>query len=56
MTKGLVYLSILVFGTIGSYLPSLFGQGGMFSVWGIIGGVIGSIFGIWAAVKLGDYI
>ncbi len=56
MSKGLIYFSIFIFGTIGSYLPSLFGQGGMFSMWGIIGGTIGSIFGIWAAIKLKDYI
>ena len=54
MTKGLVYLLIFVGGAIGSYIPALFGQD-MFSLASIIGGAIGSIAGIWAAVKLNNY-
>jgi Na+/glutamate symporter len=54
MTKGLVYLLIFLGGAIGSYIPALFGQD-MFSPASIIGGIIGSIVGIWAAVKLNSY-
>jgi hypothetical protein len=54
MTKGLVYLLIFIGGAIGSYIPALFGQS-MFSAASLIGGAIGSIVGIWAAVKLNDY-
>jgi len=53
--KSLVYLSVLVFSTIGSLIPEIFHQG-MFSMAGIIGGVVGTIFGIWVAIKLNDYI
>jgi hypothetical protein len=55
MTKGLVYLLVFVGGIIGSYVPVLFGQDA-FSAISIIGGVIGSLAGIWAAVKLQNYI
>jgi hypothetical protein len=54
MTKGLVYLLIFLGGAIGSYIPVLFGQD-MFSLASIIGGILGSFAGIWAAVKLNDY-
>ena len=54
MTKGLVYLLIFIGGAIGSYVPVLFGQSA-FSFISIIGGLVGSIAGVWAAVKLNDY-
>jgi hypothetical protein len=55
MSKGLVYLLIFVGGVIGSYVPVIFGQSA-FSAVSIIGGVIGSLAGIWAAFKLYDYL
>jgi phage tail tape-measure protein len=53
--KGLIYLGIGVGGAIGSYVPALFGQD-MFSVASIIGGLVGSIAGLWAGYKLGTNI
>ena len=46
-------LGSVVFGAIGSYVPVLFG-GDIDSMigWSILGGLIGGIFGIWAAVKV----
>lgn len=53
--KMLIYGSVLVFSTIGGYIPSLW-HAGFFSISGILGGIIGTIFGIWAAVKFNNYI
>jgi phage tail tape-measure protein len=53
--KGLIYLGIGVGGAIGSYVPALFGQD-MISVASIIGGLVGSIAGLWAGYKLGTNI
>jgi hypothetical protein len=53
--KGLIYLSVLVFSTIGGAIPELFHQG-FFSLASIIGGIIGTIFGIWIAIKFKDYV
>jgi hypothetical protein len=51
MNKGLIYLGVFVGGTIGSYIPVLFHQD-YFSPLSIICGGIGSLIGIWAAVKM----
>jgi uncharacterized membrane protein YsdA (DUF1294 family) len=51
MNKGILYLSITVFGAIGAYLPViLFHQDGL-SAASMLGGVVGGIFGIWVAYK-----
>jgi len=52
--KALIYASVLIFSTIGSYVPTLW-HAGFFSWASIIGGIIGTIFGIWVAVKLNNY-
>jgi uncharacterized membrane protein YeaQ/YmgE (transglycosylase-associated protein family) len=51
--KGLIYLGIFVGGTIGSYIPVLFGQD-MFSFASILGSAIGSFIGLWAGYKIGE--
>ena len=56
MSKGLIYLMITIFGTVGSYIPTLFGDTSFFSPWSILGGVIGSCFGVWVAIKANEYI
>lgn len=55
VNKTLLYGSVAVFGTIGGYVPSLW-HAGPFSASGILGGIVGTIFGIWAAFKINDYI
>jgi len=55
MNKGLMWISITVGGLIGSYIPVLFGSGSL-SGWSILGGGVGGLAGIWAAVKLNGYI
>ncbi len=37
---------------IGSYIPLLLGDNDIFSVWSILGGLIGGIAGIWLGVKV----
>jgi len=53
--KMLIYGSVFIFSAIGSYIPSLW-HAGPFSASGIIGGVIGTIFGLWAAIKASRYV
>lgn len=51
--KGLVYGSVFLFSTIGAYVPALW-HAGIFSIWGIIGGIVGTAVGIWVAVKINN--
>ena len=53
--KALIYMSVLVFSTIGGYIPELWHQG-FFSFESILGGIIGTAFGIWVAIKLSYYV
>ena len=55
MGKGLLYGSVLIFSLIGSYIPALW-HAGVFSLWGIIGGIVGTIVGIWVAFKVNNYV
>ena len=50
--KQVILLCAAVFGTIGSYVPMLFGDNSLLGGWSILGGMIGGFFGIWAGVKL----
>lgn len=52
--KGLIYGSVLVFSTIGGYIPTLW-HASFFSISSIIGGIIGTAVGIWVAVKASNY-
>jgi hypothetical protein len=53
--KWLIYGSVLVFSTIGAYIPSIW-HAGMFSIWGIVSTIVGTAIGIWAAIKINDYV
>jgi hypothetical protein len=55
MNKMLMYGSIAVFSTLGGLIPALW-HAGFFSLWGIIGGLVGGIFGVWVAVKINNYV
>jgi len=52
--KALIYGSVFVFSTIGSLIPAIWHQG-MFSLASIIGAIIGTIVGVWVAIKLNNY-
>jgi ABC-type lipoprotein release transport system permease subunit len=55
MSKGLLYGSVLIFSTIGSYIQVLW-HAGFFSLSSIMGGIIGTVVGIWAALKINNYV
>jgi len=55
MSKGLLYGSVLIFSTIGSYIPVLW-HASFFSMSSIVGGIIGTVVGIWAALKINNYV
>ena len=50
MMKQLILLFATVFGIAGGYIPTLFGDNDIFSLWSILGGMVGGIFGIWLGV------
>ena len=51
MNKGMVYLLISIGGGIGGYIPVLFGAGA-FSIWSILGSLVGSIVAIYVCYKV----
>lgn len=48
--KQFILLFAIVFSIAGAYVPALFGDTDIFSVWSILGGFAGGIFGIWFGV------
>jgi hypothetical protein len=52
--KFAIYSGAFLGGIIGAYLPGLW-HAGEFSFWGIIGGFIGTLAGVWGGYKLGKY-
>ena len=51
MNKTIIMFFVLVFGLLGGYLPTLFGED-LFSLWGILGSTLGGFFGIWVGVVI----
>jgi len=51
MNKGTLFISIFICSSIGSWIPSLWGAG-YFSVWGVAGGFLGAIIGVFVAAKI----
>jgi len=47
--KTLIFFS-LIFGAIGAYIPTLFGDTELLDGWSILGGLVGGLFGIWLGV------
>ena len=45
----MIMLGAVVFGTVGSVVPMMFGDIDEMIIWSILGGIIGGLFGIWAA-------
>ena len=52
MNKNIIMLFMVIFSAGGSFLPMLVDGGDIFSLWGILGGFIGGIFGIWVGVVI----
>jgi hypothetical protein len=52
-TKALIWISITIFSTIGSWLGELIG-GGWLGAWSLILGTVGCGVGIWVGWKIGN--
>jgi hypothetical protein len=50
VNKGVILFFAIIGELVGSFSPMLFGNNDIFSVWGILGGLVGGIFGIWVGV------
>jgi len=50
MNKHIIMFFAISFELVGNYVPTLFGNNDWFSIWSILGGVVGGIFGIWLGV------
>lgn len=50
MNKKVLLLFAAIFGTLGAYLPTLFGDTDLLSGWSILGGLVGGLLGIWLGV------
>jgi hypothetical protein len=50
MNKSIILLFAAAFEIAGSCAPMLFGNDDIFSAWGILGGLVGGLFGIWVGV------
>lgn len=49
----LISFSVIVFSTLGSFVPYLWGDMNLFDGWSLLFGAVGGFFGIWAGFKLG---
>jgi hypothetical protein len=52
----LILISITLFGTLGGWLGSVLDHGNWLGAWGILIGTAGSLFGVWAGYKAGQYL
>lgn len=52
MNKSIIMFCAVVFSTVGSFLPMLFGNDDIFSLWSIGSGVILGLFGVWVGVQI----
>ncbi len=50
MNKSVIMFFAVAGELAGSFAPMLFGNNDIFGVWGILGGLIGGITGIWVGV------
>jgi hypothetical protein len=50
MNKSVILFFAVVGELAGSFVPMLFGNNDIFSAWGILGGLVGGLFGIWVGV------
>jgi len=52
MSRFVIYFSITIFGTLGSYIPVWFMHATFFDLSSILLGGLGSIFGLWIGFKM----
>lgn len=51
----MILVGIAVFGLIGAWLGGLLDHGNGLGIWSLILSTIGSLFGVWAGYKAGQY-
>ena len=54
--KLMIFIGIAVFGTLGGWLGAAMDHGNWFGGWSLLLGTIGSLVGVWAGFKAGQYI
>lgn len=54
--KGLMLICITVGGIIGGWIGTMMDHGNGLGGWSLLLGTVGSLVGIWAAIKINDYI
>jgi len=47
-------LFVFVGTTLGGFVPDLW-HAGMFSLWGVVFGVVGGVAGLWLGVRMSDF-
>jgi len=52
MNKTVILFFAIAFELAGSFLPMLFGNNDLFSLWSILGGLVGGLFGVWVGFKI----
>jgi drug/metabolite transporter superfamily protein YnfA len=50
VNKHVIIFVAIVFELAGNFSPMLFGNNDIFSLWAILGGLIGGLFGVWVGV------
>ena len=55
LPKVLIWIGLLVGSTAGGYVPTAFGVG-LFSLWSVVGSVVGGVAGIFAGYKLAQWL
>ncbi len=50
--KALIWVGLTIGGLLGSWLGAIPDHGNWFGGWSILGSVVGSLLGIWAAFKI----
>lgn len=53
--KLMIFIGITTFGTLGGWLGAAMDHGNWFGAASILIGTIGSLFGVWAGYKAGQY-
>jgi uncharacterized membrane protein YeaQ/YmgE (transglycosylase-associated protein family) len=53
--KTMILVGVTIGGLIGGWLGSLFDHGNPLGAWGLLLGTVGSFVGIWAAIKIDQY-
>ncbi len=53
--KVMIMIGMIVFSTIGGYVPVLFGAD-LFSMWAIIGNGLGGMVGVFVGFKISQYL